>query len=221
MCSLGMASLGTQAAGVGMSTVGSFFAAKSQQAQYRSAARIAEINATVSDSNARNITRAGTMEESRVKLRGAQAKSQTMARLGASGVDIAASNSALAQLAGNDLVTNADAQTMRLNAIRAAWGQRFEAGNQRRAANSARASAEGISPGLAAFSSLISGASQVASSWYSMDKAGAGDSNKPTDLPTGSVIIGEGTGGGGPKAGSMWDMSNSLGLPIRSVFPGG
>lgn len=189
MCSPGLASLGTQVAGVGMSTVGSFFAAKNEKSALQSAARIAEINATISDSNARNITRAGTIEESRIKLRGAQAKGQTMARLGASGVDIAASKSALAQLAGNDLITAVDAQEMRLNAIRAAWGQRFQAGDHRRDANAKRASAAGISPGMAAFSSLLSGAGKVASSWYALDKAGAFD--KAPETKSGQVLVGD------------------------------
>lgn len=168
-----MASLGVQSFGVGMSTVGSIFAALAEKSRLRSQARLAEINASIMDSNARNTIRAGTIEESRVKLATAQAKSQQRAQITSSGIDIAGSNTALARLTGTDVIGEVDAATVRSNALRAAWGQRFEAGNLRRGATSLRASASTISPALAGFTSLINGAGQVASSWYSLDKAGA------------------------------------------------
>lgn len=156
-----------------MSAVGSFFAASTEKDRLRHQARMAEINAGVVENNARNTIRVGTIEESRVKLATAQAKGAQRAHLASSGVDIAGSNTALARLTGTDLIGEVDAQTVRSNALRAAWGQRFEAGNLQRQAASLRASASSISPTLAGFTSLINGAGQVASSWYSMDKAGA------------------------------------------------
>lgn len=175
MCTVGMASLGAQSFGAGMSFVGSMYSAKMQKDQLRSQARIAEINAEVSDSNARQIVRAGTIEESRVKLAGAQAKSTQVAQLASSGVDIAGSNTALARLTGTDLITEVDANTVRSNALRAAWGQRFESTNLRNQARSLNATASSISPGLAGFTSLINSASAVAQSWYGLDKQGAFD----------------------------------------------
>lgn len=178
MCNAGMASLGVQSFGVGMSTVGSIFAASSEKSRLRHQARMAEINAGIVDSAARNTIRVGTIEETRVKLATAQAKGAQRAHLAASGVDIAGSNTALARLSGTDLIGEVDAQTVRSNALRAAWGQRFEAGNLRRQATSLRASASSISPALAGFTSLINGAGQVASSWYSMNKEGAFSTTK-------------------------------------------
>ena len=175
MCSVGMASLGAQSFGAGMSFVGSMYAAQMQKDQLRSQARIAEINAQVSDNNARQIVRAGTIEESRVKMAGSQAKSQQIAQLTSSGIDIAGSNTALARLTGTDVITEVDATTVRSNALRAAWGQRFESIGLRNQARSANATANSISPGLAGFTSLINSAGSVASSWYGLNKAGAFD----------------------------------------------
>lgn len=176
--------MGAQAFGVGMSSVGAVFGALMQKDMLRSQARMADINAGVSENNARNITSAGVVEESRIKLAGSQAKASQRAQIAASGVDIAGSNTALARLTGTDLITEVDANTVRANATRAAWGQRFEAGNMRRAATSARATASSISPGLVGATSLINGAGAVASSWYGLNKEGAFGS---TPSKTGTV----------------------------------
>lgn len=177
------AMLGAQSFGVGMSTVGSIFAASGEKSRLRSQARIAEINAKIMDSNARNTIRVGTIEESRVKLATAQAKSQQRTQIASSGVDLG-SNTALARLTGTDVIGEVDAATVRSNALRAAWGQRIDAGNLRRQATSLRASASSISPALAGFTSLINGAGQVASSWYSMNKEGAFDKSGKTGTST-------------------------------------
>lgn len=186
--------MGAQGAGAGMSAVGAFFGAKAEKDSLRSQARIAEINARIMDSNARNTLRVGNIEESRVKLAGAQAKSSVKASIASSGIDLG-STTALARLTGNDLITEVDAQTVRENALRAAWGQRIDAGNLRRGAASARATAKGISPGLATVTSLLGSAQSVASSWYGLNKEGAFDRKSGK---TGSVTIasGDNTHGG-------------------------
>lgn len=185
MCTAGMAMMGAQAFGVGMSTVGSIFGALMQKDMLKSQARLADINAGISESNARNITRAGTTEESRVKLAGSQAKATQRAQLTGSGIDIAGSKTALARLTGTDLITEVDAQTVRSNALRAAWGQRFEAGDARRKASALRSSASSISPLLVGATSLIEGAGSVAASWYSLNKEGAfGKGSKKSGMVT-------------------------------------
>ncbi|MES2753073.1 MAG: hypothetical protein V4659_00240 [Pseudomonadota bacterium] len=173
-----------------MSAVGAWLGAKGEQDSLRSQARIAEINARIMDGNARNTLRVGNIEESRVKLAGAQAKSSVKTSIASSGIDIAGSNTALARLTGNDLITEVDAQTVRENALRAAWGQRIEAGNMRRGAASARATAKGISPGLATVGSLLGSAQSVALSWYGLNKEGAFD-KAPAG---GSVTVGDDMG---------------------------
>lgn len=188
MCNPAVASLGAQSFGVGMSTVGSIFAASSEKSRLRSMARLAEINATIADNASRNAIRVGTIEESRVKLATAQAKSVQRTQMASSGIDIAGSNTALARLTGTDVIGEVDANTVRANALRAAWGHRFEAGNMRRQATSARASASSISPLLAGVTSLINGAGQVAASWYQLDKVGAFDKS---GTKSGTATVGE------------------------------
>lgn len=165
--------MSAQAFGVGMSTVGALFGAVMQKDMLKHQARMADINAGIFDSNARNITQAGTVEESRVKLAGSQAKAQQRAQITASGVDIAGSPTALARLTGTDLITEVDARTVRSNTLRAAWGQRFAAGDMRRRGVSARATAAGISPLAVGATALLDGATTVASSWYALSKEGA------------------------------------------------
>jgi hypothetical protein len=161
-----------------MATVGSYMGAKSQKSSLNFQAGIADINAKVSEMNARELVRAGIVEESRVKLAGAQSKGEQINRMASSGIDIAGSPTALARLTTTDVITEVDAQTMRTNALRAAWGQRFEAGDQRRKAMALRTSAASISPFMSGLSTLLTSAGQVAASWYSLDKNGAFGSGK-------------------------------------------
>lgn len=175
MCSPALASLGASSFGVGMSSVGALFQASSQRSALRSQARIAEINARLSDEAGRNAVAAGNTQESRIRLAGEQAKATQTATMASRGIDIANSNTALARLTGTDLITDVDANTVRANALREAWGHRIDASNQRAGARSARATASSISPGMAFATSLVSGAGQVAASWYEFDRAGAFD----------------------------------------------
>jgi hypothetical protein len=59
----------------------------------------------------------------------------------------------------------ADANTIRSNAIGSAWGYRTQAAM-------ARVQADGINPGLTALSTGLGAARQVAGSWYLMKEAG-------------------------------------------------
>ena len=152
----------------------------SQKSSLRYQAQMADINARIAEGNARNIIQAGTVEESRVKLAGALAKGSQRAQLASSGVDIAGSNTALARLTTTDVITEVDANTMRSNALRAAWGQRFQATDEINKANSLRASASSISPVLAGLGTALTEGGKVASSWYTANKQGAFDKQGST-----------------------------------------
>lgn len=180
-----------------MSAVGAFFGAKGEQDNLRAQARMLEINARLTDANARNTLRVGNIAQSREKLRGALDKSALKTSIASSGIDIAGSNTALARLTGSDLQTAVDVQTLEENALRTAWGQRIEAGNMRRGAASARSTAKGISPGLATAGSLLGSAQSVASSWYGLSKQGAFESAPKTgQVSMGGAEMGTmGTGG--------------------------
>lgn len=166
------ASLAGQAFGVGASTVGAFAGAKAQQASLRSQARIAEINATLADAAARGELMASERQQSQIKLRGAQVKASQRAATAANGIDIGV-GTPVNIATSTDYITEIDANTAAANGIQAAWGRRIQAGNYRREATSARATAAGISPLMAGATTLITGASQVAQSWYSLNKVGA------------------------------------------------
>ncbi len=215
--------MAAQGFGGGMSTVGAFFGAQAQQDQLRSQARIAEINARIADGNARNIIRAGTIEESRVKMRGSQAKATQIAQIASSGIDLG-STTATARLTGNDVITEEDANMVRANALRAAWGQRFAAGDERRKAASLNSTASSINPLMAGATTLIGAVGQVAASWYSMNKEGAFDPKAkqgevtlengilPGDQPTAGLLDNWGFGDwGGAK------MPN--GMTVARRFP--
>jgi len=170
MC--GAAALAGQSFGVGMNTVGAYAGAKAQQAALRSQARVAEINATIADAAARNELSASNRQQSQIRLKGAQVKAAQTSAFAGNGIDVGVGTPV--QLAtSTDYITEVDANTARANGIAAAWGQRINAGNMRRSATSARAEAAGISPGMAAATTLITGATQVATSWYGLNKTGA------------------------------------------------
>lgn len=172
-----------------MSTVGAFFGAAMQKSALKSQARIDEINARIMDGNARAEVQRGVFLESATRMKGSRLKSSQTARFARNGIDIAGSPSAQAVITGTDVVTEVDAANIRTNALQAAWGQRFKAGDFRRHATSARASAAGISPFMAGFTSLVEGAGQVAASWYSLSKAGglSGQGNLPTPDISGTM----------------------------------
>lgn len=166
------ASLAGQAFGVGAGTVGALAGAKAQQASLRSQARIAEINATLADAAARGELMASERQQSSIKLRGAQTRASQVSAYAGRGIDVGV-GSPVDVATSTDYFTEVDANTARANGIQAAWGRRMQAGNYRREATSSRATAAGISPGAAAATTLITGASQVAQSWYSLNKVGA------------------------------------------------
>lgn len=185
MCSAGAASLGAQAAGVGMSTVGAFMGAKAQQASLRSQARIAEINASIADAAARSTLMASERQEQSIRLRGAQTKASQRAATAANGIDIGV-GTPVDIATSTDYITEVDANTAKANGIAAAWGQRIQANNLRREATASRASASGISPLLATATTLVTGAGQVASSWRNLKNVGAiGNTTSAGGLPSG------------------------------------
>jgi hypothetical protein len=171
--------LGLSGAGAVQGVVGNTMQARNQRAQLESQARIAEINAGIAESNARaledtaqSVMDRAAVEEQATRRKFANLKGSQRAAYGASGVDLG-SDTALDVLTSTDILENEDVATIRENAVRSAWGYRMEAtnargagGQQRMGANSARASAAGISPTMAATTSLLSGATQVADSWY-------------------------------------------------------
>jgi len=167
-----MASLAAQGAGAASQAVGSYYQAQGQRANLRLQAEMAEINAKTIDQQAASALLAGQREEQRSRLSTAGLKGAQQARLAASGVDLG-EGSAVRTLTDTDVMGEIDANTIAANAVRAAWGYRAEATNQRSSAVASRVRADAISPVAAVATSLIGSGTQVAASWYQMNKVGA------------------------------------------------
>lgn len=174
---IGPTLLGAQVAGAAASTVGAYYGAKSQQISARGAADIAEINAGQSEQAAQQELARGQDQVAAVTLRAGQMKGAQRAALAANGVDLG-EGSAAEILTSTDIAKENDANAAWANAVRAAWGQRMQATNFKNEALTKRAGADSISPGMSAFTSLLGSASQVASSWYMLNKAGVPGTTK-------------------------------------------
>lgn len=169
---MGYAALAMQATGAGMGAVGTYYGARAQRAQLGAEADMADINARLSEQQAQQAMSAGQKQVQQSKMQTAQLKSTQRAQMAAGGV-VLGEGSAGAIEAGTDVMGQVDANTIEANAIQSAWGYRSQVVQHQNQARSARANARSISPGLAAATSLIGGAGQVAGSYYSMQRAGA------------------------------------------------
>lgn len=167
-----VAILGMQAVGAGMNAIGAYGQAKSEKSSLRYQAQMLDMNASLAERRAQIALEQGQYQAAEIERAGARAKGSQRAALGASNVALG-EGTALAIQAGTDLVTAEDARQARINAVRAAWGHRIEGTNERNKALMARTGAKAISPGSAAFTSLLGSATSMASSYYGMKTAGA------------------------------------------------
>jgi hypothetical protein len=161
-----------QAGGVATSTVGSYYAAKGQKTALKLQARIAEVNAKIAEGQSRDALQRGERQEQGTRMSAAQLRSSQRAAMGSSGIDLG-SETAAAVLTSTDYLTEVETNTIKANALREAWGFRMDAGQSRSEASMARATARGISPAGEAFSTLMTGAAQVAGSYAGFKESGA------------------------------------------------
>ena len=180
-----------QAAGAGQSALSAYYGARAEKSRLGFEADMADINARMSERAAETAIAAGRREVQRSRMQTAALKGRQIAAMGANGIALD-EGSAVQVLTGTDYIGEVDANTLEANAIAQAWGHKIEAVNIRSQARSARSAAGAISPGRAAVTSLIGSAGSVASSWYSMSKAGAFDTSAP---PTTSNQTSPNTGG--------------------------
>lgn len=169
---MAMSSLIAQAGGAATSTVGSYYAARGQRTALKLQARIAEVNARIAEGQARDALQRGERQEQATRMGAAQLRSSQRAAMGASGIDLG-SETAAAVLTSTDYLTEVEANTIKANALREAWGFRMDAGQSRSEAAMARATRKGISPLGDAASTLITGAAQVAGSYAAFRQSGA------------------------------------------------
>ncbi len=165
------ASLTAQGAGAASSAVGAYYSAKSTKASLNLQADLADINARMSESAAQSTLLTGQRQEQQSRIATANLKGTQRASMAANGIDLGEGTAAQV-LTSTDVLGEVDANTIQANAVRAAWGQRAQGVNQTNQALMSRASADTINPTTASFTSLLGSAGSVATSWYSMSKAG-------------------------------------------------
>lgn len=164
-------SMGAAGLGAGISTAGSFFSALGQKSSLNAQAGVADINARLADDNAEAALLAGQKEVQQVQLRGAQVKSSQRTSLAANGVDLGV-GSALNVQDSTDVLTQVDANTANVNALRTAWGYRTQGVGYQNQALLDRAQAKNVNPWLAAGGTLLTSASSIATKRYELQKVG-------------------------------------------------
>jgi len=174
---MAIASVAASAAGGAMNTVGSYYSALGEKSSLRFQATMAELNADAAESNARNSLRKGERQEQITRLDTAQLKSSQRVALAGNGVDLT-SDTAAAVLTTTDVLGEIDANQTKANALREAWGHRTEAVSHRNDAMMKRATAGAISPGMAAFSTLLTSAAQVGSQYAAGVESGSFETSK-------------------------------------------
>lgn len=169
--SFAISSIALQGAGVASSTIGSYFSAKTQKSNLYAQAAIADTNSRIAELGAQSALFQGEQEVGKLTMSAGRLKSSQRAAMAANGIDLGEGNAAEVQ-ATTEIMKETDANTLTANAVRNAWGYRTQSTNYQNEALTKRASAGSISPGSAAFGTLLGGAGSVASSWYTMNKAG-------------------------------------------------
>lgn len=175
-----------QIGGAASSAVGSYYGAKSQASTLNFQAGMADTNARMSETAAQGALMRGQRESGALTLKAGQLKGRQRAAMAANGIDLGEGNAAEIQ-ASTDVMKEIDANTIESNAVMEAWGYRTQGVNASNEALMARATAGSISPFGSAAGSLLGSAGSVASSWYSMNKAGALDGT-PFGLKPGAPI---------------------------------
>jgi hypothetical protein len=171
---LGMASLGMQGAGTLMNAAGAYGQAKTQQGVLNYESQVAGNNAVYAGYQAQVAKQVGEQQVQTLEMQNSQLYSNQRATMAANGVDLG-SGSATDILASTKYMGARDALTIQDNTNRRVWGLNTEAQNYESEANVDQSMRNSISPGKAAFGSLLGGAGSVASSWYRMSKAGTGN----------------------------------------------
>lgn len=172
MSSMGSFSLISQGAGMLSSAIGSYYSGEAQASSLKYQAALAGINARMSELSAQSALDQGNKEIASMTMRAGQVKGAQRASLAANGVDLGTGSAAEVQTS-TELIKEIDKNTIAANAVRSAWGYRTQATNYQNDAASKTAAASSVSGFGSAVASMISGAGQVAGSWYSLNKAGA------------------------------------------------
>ena len=169
---LAKAATGFNIAGGINSAIGAYYSASTQKQNLKHSAAMAEINARIAQLGAESQLMQGQSEVAKLTMQAGQLKGRQRAALAANGVDLGVGNAAEIQ-ASTDMMKEIDANTIKANAARSAWGYQNQALNYRSKAAADLAAASGISPFGSTVTSLLGDAGSVASQWYGLQKEGA------------------------------------------------
>lgn len=169
---MAVTSMAASVAGALNSAVGSYFAAQGQKTALELQAKMAQINAKISEGQARDALLRGERTEQASRLKAAQVKSAQRAAIAANGIDLG-SETAVALQTSTDVLSELDANTIKANALRDAWGFRMEAVGLRGQADVTRATASGINPFLSAAGTLLTEGARVGSQFQGLQSSGA------------------------------------------------
>ena len=147
------------------SAYGAYSSARSTRSSLKYQAAMSALNAEQAEKTAQSVLHAGEQAQSQVALRAGKVKAEQKVSQAARGVQIGV-GSAAEEIATTDLMKEADMLTINANATRQAWAARMQATNYANESLMQGTSAESISPGSAAFSSLLTSAAAVSPQWY-------------------------------------------------------
>lgn len=152
--------------GLAMSGYGMHQQAEAQQDMANYNAKVADNNSQLAEYQAQDATKRGDEEAHAIRRNADMLKGSQRASMSARGLDLAEGTAAELQ-DQTDFFARVDMTTARNNAAREAWGFRTQGLNYSSEAAMQRSTARRINPGMAAATSMLSGAGAVASKWYS------------------------------------------------------
>lgn len=146
-------------AAMAVSAYTAYDSSQQQKANNKYQSEVAENQAKMDEYAAQDAVARGAkaIEESNKQARAMRGAQE--ARLASNGL-LLGSGSALSQLEDTDMLASADADTIRTNAAREAWGYRAQKQNSLTSARNYRTAAKNERPLLAATTSLLGSASQ-------------------------------------------------------------
>lgn len=171
MCN-GQSAIALQVGGALQSAAGAYMKTSGEKRNLERSADIADMNARLSDLQAKSTLRQGQREEQRSRFETTNTKDSQTTGFAGNGIALD-SETAIRVMTSTDVLGEIDANTINANAARAAWGYKMEGVQFRNEALTTRATASSLSPSQSAFGSLINSAGNISESYTRLKKAGA------------------------------------------------
>lgn len=162
---MGQIGTGLQVTGLASQVFGAYSAANAEKDALKYQSQVNDLNARMADMQAKDALERGNFAERNARMATRQQRGAQVASMAARGLDIS-EGSALNILTDTDYFGEQDALIIRDNAAKEAWGYRQQGRNYRGEAELLDNRSDAISPFRSSASTLLTGAGNVASSWY-------------------------------------------------------